>query len=142
MIKRTCSIDIHKDAQGVFKVAETYPLFVTFFNKKIILQSSSAELNVRVGMNRYGINFVWEGIGRKEFPRRISFVQTKGLLKGLKAIWEFQQTGPGTCHASIHSEFTKKFPIIGSLVEGPLSKYLVEKTTVKILQELKKACEQ
>ena len=68
--------------------------------------------------------------------KSIDFTQTKGLFKGLRAFWSFEKNGNGT-RISISTKFEK--PAAGFLGEWLLGKFLVERTTRKILLELRYA---
>ncbi len=120
----------------VYKIAETYPCFVSFFSSDSrIIRSTDEEMQVEVYTKLLGLfPTKWTGLGKKVRHRQITFTQTQGLFKGLTAIWSFQEVPDGT-EVSIETSFSK--PKIGILGEWVLGRFLVEKTTRKILQELK-----
>ncbi len=142
MVSSKSSISIKNRLKDVYDIATTYPRFVRFFNKKVVLISTESFLSVKVGMKRFGINFEWSGEGLKIPNQTISFVQTQGLLKGLKAVWEFKSVDEYTTSVNIKTDFQVKIPLIGNPVERILSYYLVENTTRNILAELKIASEE
>lgn len=136
------TIEIKRPLPKVYETAERYPTFVSFFTKKKILCSDDSFLSVEVGMKRFGLLFEWAGEGLKEKNKAIYFIQTKGLLKGLKANWLFQALGERAARVTIKTHFEKKMPLFGFLLfEKMLGIFLVKKTTEKILSDLKKACE-
>ena len=141
MIKTESSIEIQKPIDEVYKIAESYPRFVSFFHKREVVESTDRSLSVRVGMKRFGVNFEWEGEGQKEPARAIRFTQTKGLLKGMKANWFFDSEDNKKTKVSIKTSFEFKIPAIGFILEKSFSTFLVERTTQKILNELKKSSE-
>ena len=135
MFQGTESIWLPFEPKQTYLVAETYPTFVRFFLKgsKIIEQN---DLYMVVEVHARLLNFLpsrWKGEGEKVPFQRINFTQTEGLFKGLKAEWLFEEAGNGT-QVSIKTRFEK--PNIGSFGEWLLGKFVVERTTRKILQEL------
>lgn len=121
--------------EQVYELAITYPTFVRFFKSgsRIVKQSKKGMI-VIVEANLLGIvPSKWIGRGSKEPTDTIRFTQTHGLFKGLKAIWSFSTKSTGT-EISIQTTFSK--PRLGIFIERILGKFVVEKTTQKILQEI------
>jgi ribosome-associated toxin RatA of RatAB toxin-antitoxin module len=138
----SCShITINRGVRRVYDVAQTYPTFVTFFSKKQVVSADETQLSVRAGMKRYGINFEWAGIGKKIPYESINFVQTEGLIKGLRARWKFQNITPESTLVEIRTSFQLNLLLFNSSIEKGLSSILVENTTRRILNDLKLACE-
>lgn len=80
----------------------------------------------------------WQGYGKKDPCNLIHFTQTQGLFKGLIALWRFEETSGGT-HVTIETTFSK--PDLTKYGEFLLGRFLVERTTEKILSELKHCVE-
>ena len=134
------SIFIPFDREVVYKTAETYPYFVRFFLKDSrILEQSDEHIKVEVNTKLLGFfPSRWQGAGRKKRYQGIRFTQTKGLFKGLTALWQFSEVSQGT-RVSIRTVFSK--PQISRLGEWLLGKFVVEDTTRKILSELRNCLE-
>lgn len=132
---QTITIPVKKEL--VFKIAATYPTFVQFFERRSrILSKTDSEMSVEVHTKLFGfLRTKWEGKGYIDSNREIRFEQTEGLFKGLNALWTFNEDNRGT-HVSIKTTFTKQLPLF---IEAWLGKNVVEKTTKKILIELKNA---
>lgn len=141
MIRLKSSLRICRPLEEVFKQAESYPAFVGFFHKKETKSSSDSFLSVEVGMKRYGLTFEWAGEGVKTKNKSIDFTQTKGLLKGMKARWTFTPIHDHETEVAIEADFEMKIPVAGFILERAFSGLLVEKTTQRILSELKKVSE-
>lgn len=136
MYKGEQSIIIDSSIQTAYEVAETYPYFVSFFKKtsKALFQNEK-QLKVEVHSNLFKIFPIsWQGEGIKERYKAIHFRQTKGLFKGLIADWIFEEIN-GKTKVTIATDFTK--PEIGKFGEKIAGHFIVEKTTRKILNELK-----
>lgn len=140
MYKGVQSILIRAPRKKVYEIAEKYPSFVRFFSKRSrIVEQSNQHSYVVVCSRLLGLfPKRWRGRGVKKRYRKIEFVQTEGLFKGLKAIWLFKNLKNGT-RVFIRTSFSK--PRIGNVGEWFLGRLLVESTTRKILSELKYAAE-
>ena len=140
MFKGAQQLFIQASPQKVYEIATTYPTFVSFFRvgSRIISQN---DINMEVEVHALWLGFynaIWRGVGEKHPFSRIDFTQTQGLFQGLKAIWSFESSSNGTL-VSILTIFSKPgWTSFGEFLSG---KFLVEKTTKKILLELKKTAE-
>lgn len=123
--------------EKVFSVAENYPHFVGAFNVKKTLYSDESKVRVQVGTVKFGRQFVWEGEGIKDRNNQIDFTQTNGLFKGLKAIWRFKKLDSNKTAVEIETLFNSDFLLFKGLLENLSKKYLIENTTVQILEHLK-----
>ena len=131
----TQAIWLPANKNQVYEVAKTYPSFVRFFFRDSrIVRQSDQRLLVQICTKLFGIFPTrWYGRGVKERNQSIRFTQSKGLFKGLIAVWTFEEASNGT-RVSICTRFAK--PKIGTLGEWFLGKFVVERTTRKILSEL------
>ena len=132
---------IQRRRPQVYQVAETYPLFATGFRAGEILSQSPDELVVKVGSSIWGYPTTWIGRGTKMKDQSIAFIQTDGLLKGLQALWKFEDVESFT-KVTITFRFTLDIPGIGPLVESLIGKLKVKPTVKMILRSLKKASEE
>jgi len=140
----TCeeSIIINKPRQYVFAVAETYPLFVTFYRSREILFQDAQTMTVRIGSEILGMKTSWIGEGRKKRFESIEFTQTQGIFKGLLAVWNFEDRSSDVTSVTIHIRFSLNLPMIGKFLEQFLGNVKVKKTIRGILMELKRESEQ
>jgi len=135
------SIRINRPANEVYHVAKTYPRFVSFFLKESrILSEDEKKLLVEVHSVLFGQPTMWHGEGIKKPPKSIQFTQIKGLFKGLKARWSFVSSDSNETKVTICTSFKKRF--LTPLGERLLGVFVVEKTTARILEELKKRTEE
>lgn len=134
------SIRINGGRPAVYKVATTYPNFVSFFleGSRRLLQDEST-IQVEVHSKLLGLKTKWQGVGQKRFARSIRFIQTQGLFKGLTARWSFVGIGKEETKVSICTSFRK--PLLSPLGELLVGRFLVERITSKILNELQRQCE-
>lgn len=140
MFKGNQSILICAEKEHVYQIAVTYPRFVSFFSKgSQVLAEDERSMSVLVCTKLLGFFPTrWIGHGMKQPFQSIEFIQEQGVFKGLKAVWTFSETHQGTL-VTIATTFSKKLlPPFGEKVLGTL---IVEKTTKKILLELKRAAE-
>lgn len=140
MYRGARSILINAPVTSVFRVAETYPRFVSFFLPASQVKRSSEKHSV-VDVHAKLLGFLptrWIGKGRKKTYRYIYFRQTHGLFKGLHAIWKFRKNSNQTS-VTIYTTFEK--PTLGIILEWLLGFLVVELTTNKILKELKRVSE-
>lgn len=131
---------IRRARPEVYRIAERYPLFATFFRSREILAQSEQELVVRVGSTLWGYPTTWIGRGKKIKNESIEFVQTDGLLKGLVALWKLEDTGSST-KVTIAFHFNLAIPAIGHALEWLIGTYKVKRTVRLILLAMKKECE-
>ena len=134
------SITIQRPRPEVYRTAERYPLFATFFRSREILAQSEDELVVRVGSTLWGYPTTWVGRGQKTRNESIEFVQTDGLLKGLVALWRFEDSGSST-KVTIAFHFSLAIPGISYGLEWLIGSYKVKHTVRMILLALKEASE-
>ena len=134
------SIAILANQKEVFSIAETYPNFVGFFlPQSQIIKQSDNYVEVKVCSKLFGFyRTEWLGRGIKKPHYEIFFEQTEGPFKGLTAVWAFEEYADIT-QATITTTFSK--PNLGKFFEYCLGKLVVEKTTGKILKELKNKAE-
>ena len=126
---------IRQDLSLVYSIAETYPNFVRFFRSgSRALRQGKDSLQVEIHGALFGFPISWQGDGLKRQDRYIRFIQTRGLLKGLVAGWSFLSVGSDT-KVTIMTYFNKGW--LTPLGERYFGKYVVEKVSRGILQELK-----
>ena len=134
------SVLVNKDRKHVYGVAETYPQFAKFFRLGETLKQNDKEMVVRIGSTICGFPTTWIGHGRKTKFETIEFVQTEGLLKGLVAVWKFEDKG-GSTGVTISSRFALNVPVAGGLLEWLIGTFKVKKTVRMILEALKEEAE-
>lgn len=134
------SILIDADVEKVYAVAETYPKFVSFYTQREILFENKEKVIVRMSSMFYGKEFTWEGEGFKNKNTSINFVQTKGLLKGLRAVWVFDKLKDNVTRVTIKTQLSFD-SFFSRLFEKILGYSLVTNTTTRILSCLKSAAE-
>lgn len=134
------SIIVNATRAHVYRVAEEYPLFATFYKAGTILENTERTMVVRITSTLCGIPVSWDGRGKKVPYESIEFLQTQGLLKGLTALWRFRDHNQACC-VTIDSRFSLRLPIAGTLVEQLLGRYKVRKTIKLILEALKHRAE-
>lgn len=134
------SIIVNARRERVYRAAEDYPRFATFYTAGEILENTEHAMVVRVTSTLCGIPISWKGHGKKVPFESIEFVQTEGLLKGLTALWTFRDQDH-MCRVTIDSRFSLKIPAIGKLAEHLIGKYKVQKTITMILEALKRRAE-
>jgi ribosome-associated toxin RatA of RatAB toxin-antitoxin module len=134
------SIVINKPREHVFRVAETYPCFISFYRSGEILYQDEKTIKVKISSEILGVPTSWIGDGKKKRFETIDYTQTQGFFKGLKAIWSFQELGESTI-VSIDINFKLNLPVIGSFVEHFMGTRKVSKTVKGILSELKREAE-
>jgi len=139
MQNREHSIFVNASLTHVFRTAERYPLFVSHFRERKILNQDKRCTTVRVGYFLYGIPIRWVGYGEKDPYKAITWEQTQGLLKGMRAYWKFDDLG-GRTHVSIQTQFTIALPVFGKFVEWVIGR-IVSKNVRGILEGLKQAAE-
>lgn len=134
----SCSetIIVNEKREQVYRAAEEYPRFATFYTAGEILENTERAMVVRITSTLCGIPISWNGHGKKVPYDSIEFVQTEGLLKGLTARWTFRDHNH-SCRVTIDSRFSLNIPIIGKLVEQLIGTYKVRKTITMILEALK-----
>lgn len=135
------TIEIHRPKEHVFKVAESYPLFVRFFKSREILHQDDRTMRVRIGSTILGLPTSWIGEGKKTRFESIEFLQTQGFFKGLVAKWTFMSLSPSASRVSIQFRFQMTVPVIGGWLERTLVTLKVRPTVKGILAELKRTAE-
>ena len=140
MYKSSASIIVNCSIEHTYRIAETYPYFVSFFKKNSRAISQDEKfLRVEVHTHLFKIFPIsWEGEGIKEKYKIIHFRQTKGLFKDLKAEWSFEYLD-GKTKVTITTIFSK--PWLTDFGEKFIGKLVVEKVTERILKELRKKTE-
>lgn len=135
-------IMINRNAEEVYRVAKTYPRFVSFFlDGSRILSEDEKKMFVEVHTRLFGwLPTSWRGEGVKRPYKAIRFTQTKGLFKGLTARWSFVPKTPQQTRVTICTSFCKA-PLT-PLGERVLGTFVVEKVTARILTELKRRSEE
>lgn len=130
------SIIIKGNLEKVYTIAETYPRFVPFYKKKEVLFENQEKIIVRISSIFYGKELSWEGQGIKNKNKSIDFIQTKGLLRGLRATWVFEDLRDDRVKVSIKTQLNFHF-FLGKIFEKILGNLLIPNTTTKILSSLK-----
>lgn len=132
-------VNIKASLLKTYEVAETYPLFVKPFREKKILWNTEAGSKVRITNIFFGIPLTWEGESKKKKNEFIAWIQTSGLLKGLRATWLFNAIDHEQTEVIIQGEYTASGP--RGLILNPLAPILIGKATSKILGYLKTTAE-
>jgi ribosome-associated toxin RatA of RatAB toxin-antitoxin module len=101
---------INAPVENVYKSAEKYPEFVSFYDKKVTELNTSTYIKIHLGMKFLGIIPIrWTGEGTKERNKFICYVQTKGLLKGLQSKWIFTIIDENKTKVTISIIFSTNF---------------------------------
>lgn len=143
MAESEASIVVKRDIDSVFSVADTYPSFVDFyFNKQILDGDCSSVRKVRMCARFFGnVIFCWEGTRTKCIKNsEIEWVQTEGLLKGLKAVWLFASQS-GVTHVTLKCFYNPSVFLFGSLLGYLANVLFIHKTLPRLLSSLRVACE-
>lgn len=142
MYKGKQAVSISASIDKVYDVALSYPTFVSFFDKRSrIIEKTDAKTKVEVRSKLFGFYPTkWEGEGVLTRPTKIAFTQTVGMFQGLTADWVFRKVSENETEVSIETIFQKDK--LGKAIEHFLGEHLVEKTTKKILLEMKRCAEQ
>lgn len=140
MTETTESVIIDSKLENVYAIAETYPVFVSFYKVKEIIAENQERMAVRISSSFYGKILSWEGEGTKDKNKSIDFVQTKGLLKGLRAYWIFEDLKNKKVKVTISAKLDS-YSLWGRIFAKIIAVILIKKTTYRILQSLKKAAE-
>lgn len=135
MFESESHILINDHLESVFQIAERYPEFVNFYEKKSILYQDDNKLLIEIKCYLFGIPFRWKGEGIKNRYKEIKFEQTDGLLKGLKAHWLFDKKN-GWTKVSIKTKFSINNPAF-KILEKSIGNFIVKKITDKILIALR-----
>lgn len=139
MFESESHILINDNVETVFQIAERYPEFVDFYQKKSILYQDDDKLFIEIKCYIFGIPFRWTGEGIKSRYREIRFKQTNGLLKGLKAHWLFEKKNNKT-EVIIKTNFSIRNPIF-KILEKIIGNFIVKRITDKILITLQDVIE-
>jgi len=135
MITCSKSIIIPKDVKKTYQIAERYPEFVDFYKKKEIIRADEFHSEVQIESMFCGLKFAWKGKGIKEKNGKITWIQSKGLLHGMKAEWLFFPLGQET-RVTLTVNYFSPIP----LWESVASVLFIKKTIPKLLNCLQNAC--
>jgi uncharacterized membrane protein len=103
-----------------------------------------AERHFAMGARRGAIPVRWEAI-QQPLPaeRRIEFLHTGGVTRGMQVAWQFEERGDGTTDVSIEHRLELAWPLIGELaarhVIGPQFIEAIAGRTLDRLRELAEA---
>lgn len=128
-------IIINASVEETYKTAEDYPLFVKAFREKEILCKSEHASKVRITNNFFAIPLAWEGESVKTRNEQIDWVQTSGLLRGLRAKWVFNAIDDGRTEVLIRGDFSEKG--LRGIILTLLAPILIIKVVNRILTSLK-----
>lgn len=130
---------IETSLERAYETAENYPLFVEAFRRKEILYRDEKRARVKITNRLFGLPLSWEGKARKRRNQKIRWIQTRGLLRGLRADWLFIPYGEKATEVSIRGRF-RGSGLWGRVLDL-LAPLLISRTTKRILQALKDATE-
>ena len=136
-IVRTTQIDA--TLTHTYSVAEDYPLFVDSYKRKKIVYRDGKKSLVRMTNLFFLLPLSWEGKGLRKKNEAIYWLQTKGLLKGLRATWTFEKCGRGRTEVRIVGRISGKG--ISGYILGFIAPLLISSATKKILRSLKDSAE-
>jgi len=131
---------INAELEKVYKIAETYPLFVSFYKEKKISSNRNNKIFLSICSSIFGIPFRWEGEGTKGPYNLIEYKQTKGLLKGMSSVWYFTKIDNRT-KVKIKNEIKIRLFFFGGLVEWIIGIFIIKHMLKKILFSLKEIAE-
>ena len=136
-VEKTIVVDA--PVSKTYKTAEEYPLFVSDFVKKEILLRTDTVAKVRISNRFFFVTLTWEGDGIKSMNRRIDWIQTTGLLSGLKAAWVFVPLAENVTKVTIKGEYLRSD--LRGLLLSTIAPMLIGKAAAKILVALKSETE-
>lgn len=137
MANYSCNAVIDLNIKKTYEIAETYPLFISFYKHKEIVCSTPEMQKVKISSSFLGFSFSWEGEGVKEKYNKIVWIQSKGLLKGLRAEWNFLDQGPERTLVTLSVTYNNSISFWSDLAKI----IFIKPTIPKILQSLKVACD-
>lgn len=132
-------LHIKASLEKTYRTAENYPLFVESFQDKKIIWSDELSSKVRITNLFFKIPLTWEGEGKKIKNESIHWIQTSGLLKGLRASWIFKPNEKAGTEIVIKAAFSTKG--VRRVFLNIVAPILIGKAVNRILVSLKKACE-
>lgn len=135
------SITIARNRIIVYKAACTYPSFVSSFlpqSRVVFEDENSLLVEVHSVLGGF-LKTAWRGKGEKISGKAIHFTQIQGLFKGLRAHWSFVSRESDQTRVTILTSFSK--PAVTPIGEMILGRFLVERTTGRILRDLKRTAE-
>lgn len=137
MFKTSCSIIISAPLPFVYQTALTYPAFCSLYRPgSCILRQDEKTVEVQINSTFLGKPLTWYGYGVKTKNRKIEYTQVSGLLKGLKAVWLFEQAMDKT-KVSTMVTFQKGPWPLSFFLERFFGKLGVEPTIAQNLNDLK-----
>jgi len=139
VIHENSSIVINSSLEKVYKVAETYPKFVDFYEIKTILENNNSTIIIQAGYRLFGLPIRWKGVGKKEECKSIKYIQSAGLLRGMHADWKFFEVNVNNTRVTIDTKI-EKLPVIFRVLKSLISSR-VKQITDGILNDLKRTVE-
>ena len=137
MVSISKEVMISQNLEPVYAMAEQYPKFIGFYKTKEIVHSDENSSRVKIESKFCGLKFSWEGKGIKEKNRKIEWIQSKGLLNGMRAEWLFLKSEDKSTRVVLTVTYSS--PVL--FWEEVASFLFIRRTVPKILSCLKAACE-
>ena len=118
-MKSRLSVRIAAPYERIFALAarvEDWPRILPHYRYVRRLPGADGERRFAMGARRGPIPVRWEAVQRPlEAERRIEFVHTGGVTRGMQVAWRFEPRD-GVVDVSIEHQLTLRWPLIGELV--------------------------
>lgn len=133
--------------ERIFELAarvERWPQLLPHYRYVRSLPDASGERHFAMGARRGPIPVRWSAIQRPlPDERRIEFLHTGGLTRGMAVEWRFEPAGEDSWDVSIHHVLAPRWPIVGELVArhviGPHFIDAIAGRTLRRVRELAEA---
>lgn len=136
---------MHAPFERIFPLAadvERWPEILPHYRYVRPVPDPNGERRFAMGARRGPIPVSWEAIQRPNLEeRRIEFVHTGGVTRGMRVAWRFAPVGAGT-NVSIEHQLELRWPLIGDLVArhiiGPHFIEAIARRTLRRIREISK----
>ena len=146
-MKSEIGITIHAPFERIFALAaevEHWPQRLPHYRYVRAVTDPGGERRFAMGARNGPIPVRWEAVQRpRAEARRIEFVHTGGVTRGMRVEWRFVARPDGGQAVSIHHELDLDWPVIGALaaerVIGPLFVEPIARRTLRRIRALAEA---
>ncbi len=127
---------------GLAADVERWPEILPHYRYVRRVPDPDGELRFAMGARRGRIPVSWEAIQRRRpEERRIEFVHTGGVTRGMRVAWRFEPND-GAVEVSIEHHLRLRWPLIGNLVaERIIGPRFVEVIAGRTLRRVKRLAE-
>ena len=122
---------------------ERWPALLPHYRYVRRLPSANGERRFAMGARRGPIPVAWEAVQRPErAERRIEFVHTGGVTRGMWVAWRFAERPDGVLDVSIEHRLTLGWPLVGDLVaRHVIGPQFIEAIAGRTLRRMKQLAE-